>query len=120
MNEALRIEWCKVRARAQRWQEECILLAEEMRRVIAFHQYHADLWRICANFDISRGATAYAWRQEQTRFTLIAQCERAWKGVEGLVRTGKGVVFGRGIINRGTFAWLRSIQCQKCPFICQI
>ncbi|KAL4259471.1 CxC2-like cysteine cluster KDZ transposase-associated domain-containing protein [Pleurotus pulmonarius] len=38
MNEALRIEWCKARARAQRWQEECMLLWEEMRRVIEFHK----------------------------------------------------------------------------------
>ncbi|KAJ3503382.1 hypothetical protein NLJ89_g8461 [Agrocybe chaxingu] len=33
---ALRIEWCKARARAHRWQEECVLLAEEMRRVYLF------------------------------------------------------------------------------------
>ena len=29
---ALRVEWCKACARAHRWQEECLLLHEEMRR----------------------------------------------------------------------------------------
>ncbi|KDQ23111.1 hypothetical protein PLEOSDRAFT_1017784, partial [Pleurotus ostreatus PC15] len=44
MNEALRIEWCKTRARAQRWQEECVLLGEEMRRVLEFHRWQAKEW----------------------------------------------------------------------------
>ncbi|KAF9500322.1 hypothetical protein BDN71DRAFT_1427562 [Pleurotus eryngii] len=30
MNEALQIEWCKACTKAQQWQEECILLWEEM------------------------------------------------------------------------------------------
>ncbi|KAJ3513191.1 hypothetical protein NLJ89_g3086 [Agrocybe chaxingu] len=42
---ALRIEWCKARARAHRWQEECVLLAEEMRRVIAFFQWQCQWWK---------------------------------------------------------------------------
>lgn len=41
---ALRIEWCKARARAHRWQEECILLAEEMRRVIEFFKWDSGVW----------------------------------------------------------------------------
>lgn len=40
----LRIEWCKARARCHRWQEECLLLAEEMRRVKAFFQWEASMW----------------------------------------------------------------------------
>ncbi|KAJ6554112.1 hypothetical protein B0H10DRAFT_2241606, partial [Mycena sp. CBHHK59/15] len=34
MNEALRVEWAKTRARAMRWHEEVDLLEEEMRRVL--------------------------------------------------------------------------------------
>ncbi|EAU83273.2 hypothetical protein CC1G_12790 [Coprinopsis cinerea okayama7 len=40
----LRLEWCKTRARAHRWQEECMLLAEEMRRVLAFWNHEIDTW----------------------------------------------------------------------------
>ena len=38
---ALRVKWCKARARASRWSEECKLIEEEMCRVIAFHIYQA-------------------------------------------------------------------------------
>ncbi|KAJ8703478.1 hypothetical protein PTI98_002100 [Pleurotus ostreatus] len=92
MNEALRIEWCKARARAQRWQEECILLQEEMRRVIAFHEYYGDLWKTRAEMVTAKGTQAYAWRQRQTRLTLIAHCKRTWTGVEAFVRAGEGEV----------------------------
>ncbi|KAF9492528.1 hypothetical protein BDN71DRAFT_1483780 [Pleurotus eryngii] len=45
---AIRIEWCKARARAHRWQEECILLQEEMRRVKEFHRWQAGIWKVWA------------------------------------------------------------------------
>jgi hypothetical protein len=41
---ALRVEFCRVRARAHRWQEECLLLAEEMGRVERFWGWDADRW----------------------------------------------------------------------------
>jgi hypothetical protein len=41
---ALRIEFCRTRARAHRWQEECILLAEEMMRVEQFWAWDAARW----------------------------------------------------------------------------
>ncbi|KAF9500747.1 hypothetical protein BDN71DRAFT_1567169, partial [Pleurotus eryngii] len=66
MNEALRIEWCKARARAQQWQEECILLHEEMTCVIKFHQWQADTWETRTIEATSEGHKAYAWRQRQT------------------------------------------------------
>lgn len=75
MNEALRIEWCKARARAQRWQEECILLWEEMRRVVDFHQWQAGIWETRANEAASRGACAYFWRQRDARLMLVARCK---------------------------------------------
>ncbi|KAF6763520.1 hypothetical protein DFP72DRAFT_986476 [Ephemerocybe angulata] len=40
----LRIEWCKSRARAHRWQEECHLLAEEMRRTAVFLKSEENGW----------------------------------------------------------------------------
>lgn len=41
---ALRAEWCKARARARRWSEEVDLLLEEMRRVIAYHEWECARW----------------------------------------------------------------------------
>ncbi|KAF8868999.1 hypothetical protein BD779DRAFT_1458588, partial [Infundibulicybe gibba] len=40
----LRIEWCKSKARADRWSEEVELLGEEMRRVCAFFESRAAEW----------------------------------------------------------------------------
>lgn len=90
MNEALRIEWCKARARAQRWQEECILLWEEMRRVIDFHQWQAGIWEMRANEVTSPGARAYAWRQRHTRLMLVARAKTHWSDVEQQLQSGEG------------------------------
>ncbi|KAF6745177.1 hypothetical protein DFP72DRAFT_769389, partial [Ephemerocybe angulata] len=42
---ALRVEFCRTRARAHRWEEECLLLAEEMRRVTRFWEWDAARWK---------------------------------------------------------------------------
>ncbi|KAJ7147717.1 hypothetical protein C8R43DRAFT_1129633 [Mycena crocata] len=44
MNEALRIEWAKTRARFMRQEEQLNLLEEEMRRILAFLDWEADWW----------------------------------------------------------------------------
>ncbi|KAG2120466.1 uncharacterized protein F5147DRAFT_766387 [Suillus discolor] len=36
LQDCLWVEWCKARARASRWSEECSLLIEEMQRVLVF------------------------------------------------------------------------------------
>ncbi|KAG5220403.1 CxC2 domain-containing protein [Salix suchowensis] len=89
---ALRIEWCKSRARAQRWQEECVLLQEEMRRVIQFHQSTANQWLTRANEAETEGARAYAWRQQAVRETLLTMCRETWKDVGQFVEMGEGAV----------------------------
>lgn len=86
---ALRIEWCKARARARRWEEECSLLVEEMRRVLQFWKWEVDGWMGRAEGtgfeDMSpaavEGRRAYAFRQAAIRMSLIAHCSRAWKDV---------------------------------------
>ncbi|KAF8874974.1 hypothetical protein BD779DRAFT_1613491 [Infundibulicybe gibba] len=86
MQEGLRIEWCKARARAHRWQEECILLQEEMWRVKAFFRWEIDQWQIRAdvemNNDGAEGRRAYALRQANIRSLMLARCEKTWKNVE--------------------------------------
>jgi hypothetical protein len=42
---ALRIEFCTTRARAHWWQEECLLLEQEMIRVERFWRWDASRWR---------------------------------------------------------------------------
>ncbi|KAF8078862.1 hypothetical protein FPV67DRAFT_1558069 [Lyophyllum atratum] len=86
--EALRIEWCKSRARAHRWQEECLLLEEEMRRVILFFAHQEARWNHRAaestlgiDSRTTSGMRAYALRQAALRRRMIAACEEAWKGI---------------------------------------
>ncbi|CAA7268742.1 unnamed protein product [Cyclocybe aegerita] len=82
---ALRIEWCKARARAHRWQEECVLLAEEMRRVIAFFQWQCRWWKAhmsnlsSTDDTLTEGRYAYAMRQANMRDEIGAHCEREWE-----------------------------------------
>ncbi|KAK0237943.1 hypothetical protein EDD85DRAFT_921417 [Armillaria nabsnona] len=63
LQEALRIEWCKSRARAQRWQEECELLTEEIHRVKVTFQFYNNVWNDRARKVDLPGAKAYALKQ---------------------------------------------------------
>ena len=45
VDDSMRVEWGKARARAHRWTEETVLLQEEMRRVVAFFEWKARWWR---------------------------------------------------------------------------
>ncbi|KAG1877410.1 hypothetical protein F4604DRAFT_1880388 [Suillus subluteus] len=73
LSEALRIEWCKSRARAHRWAEEVELLQEEMRRVASFLSWHAGWWEEQANRRTvlaapeQEGIEGYAKRQATLR-----------------------------------------------------
>lgn len=90
----LRIEWCKARARAMRWSEEVLLLVEEMRRIIAYHTWHADWWeqQAVACTDLSpeeaEGAIAYAFRQSHIRLAIRDYCLKSWANVEEYVALG--------------------------------
>lgn len=89
---ALRIEWCKSRARAQRWQEECILLKEEMQRIIRFHIWEAETWTARAREATSPGACAYAWRQNAARLHLASTCTHTWRNLAAYLEMGEGAV----------------------------
>lgn len=83
----LRIEWCKARARSMRWSEEVLLLLEEMRRVMAYHAWHANWWEDLAfeKSDLSppseEGHAAYAFRQAGVRLAMRSECEHLWRNV---------------------------------------
>ncbi|KAG6818624.1 hypothetical protein H0H93_003377 [Arthromyces matolae] len=100
--EALRIEWCKARARAHRWQEECMLLNEEMRRILAFFTYQEQLWAARAtkqyphvDATVSTGFRAYAWRQSTIRQQLRTLYDRTWLNMSFRLTSGVGAQVGK-------------------------
>ncbi|KAK7002031.1 hypothetical protein R3P38DRAFT_3609029 [Favolaschia claudopus] len=71
LEDGLRIEWTKARARARRWQKEVALLEEEYRRVLISFEHEAAGWEERAkNIPVgtvevgyAQGAVAYALKQ---------------------------------------------------------
>ncbi|TDL13692.1 hypothetical protein BD410DRAFT_686190, partial [Rickenella mellea] len=87
MNDALRIEWCKARARLDRWTEEVDILREEMRRVESYLQHRAAWWtnRTQIFAGVSRadpqfllGAIAYSRKQAALQTALAARFAKLW------------------------------------------
>jgi hypothetical protein len=93
--EALQIEWCRSRARANRWSEEVTLLTEEMRRVLAFFASKANWWHDRASKrdgvrdDLCEGLSAYATRQASLYHALKIACKVNWIGVQKRVLEGE-------------------------------
>ncbi|KAG2101317.1 uncharacterized protein F5147DRAFT_812283 [Suillus discolor] len=91
LSDAMRIEWCKARARAHRWSEEVELLQEEMRRVLAFFDWHAAWWveratsKTWLGLIENEGAVAYAHRQAAIRRMMRDHCSSIWSVVPGLI-----------------------------------
>ncbi|KAG2133551.1 uncharacterized protein EDB93DRAFT_1242852 [Suillus bovinus] len=73
LSEALRIKWCKSRARANCWDEEVELLQEEMRHVVSFLSWHAGWWEEQASWRMAlatpeqEGVRGYARHQAALR-----------------------------------------------------
>ncbi|KAJ6484089.1 hypothetical protein C8R45DRAFT_1214949 [Mycena sanguinolenta] len=95
MNEAVRIEWAKTRARAMRWAEEVDLLEEEMRRIEAFLRWRAEWWmtrvdrRQLPAGPQREGEAAYAIRQAGIHATLATEFVMQWEGLADLIRRGR-------------------------------
>jgi len=95
-----------VRARAHRWQEECLLLQEEMRCILAYFKWDVSRWKSLAeDLPIIRvgnhgdqlsaieklvdkehrlliaGKRAYALHQAEIRDALRKHCEMKWIGL---------------------------------------
>ncbi|TFK74082.1 hypothetical protein BDN72DRAFT_914121 [Pluteus cervinus] len=91
----VRIEWCKSRARAHRWQEECYLLQEEMWRVKAYFKYRSQEWRAAAATPHNiknEGRRAYAIRQAAIFDSLYIRCISVWSECEGYLTMGDDTV----------------------------
>ncbi|EDR02655.1 uncharacterized protein LACBIDRAFT_308169 [Laccaria bicolor S238N-H82] len=61
------VEWAKARAQMKRWNEELMLVQEEMRRVIAYHKWRADC-----------GISGYTYKQADICECLAVQCAVHW------------------------------------------
>ncbi|THU79838.1 hypothetical protein K435DRAFT_696936, partial [Dendrothele bispora CBS 962.96] len=100
MQDALRIGWCKARARALQYQEECLLLQEEMRRVLATYDFEADVWGKCANnqptttlpLEYWEGRRAYAEYQRSIRLKMSAECQKKWEKLPQNFLSGEGAI----------------------------
>lgn len=109
---ALRIEWCRSRARAMRFSEEVELLNEEMRRVLAFLEWEACRWEeratervwmqvpattvdtttsatmpVSPEGALNEGLRAYAQRQAAIRRKLFTRFSEQWHDVPTFIRS---------------------------------
>lgn len=86
------MEWCKARARHNRWSEEIHLLLEEMQRVLKFLDWQAEQWDSRGSSGMQpneeEGFVAYARRQAHTRRRLAAVFKESWRKVPDLVASG--------------------------------
>lgn len=93
---ALRIQWCKARARAMRWSEEVLILREEMRRVLAFLTWHAVWWdqqvqrRTGLSLEAAEGVAAYAYKQASIRRKIRSSFDTLWRSSWASLDQGVG------------------------------
>ncbi|KAK0494247.1 hypothetical protein EDD18DRAFT_1107274 [Armillaria luteobubalina] len=78
LQEALCIEWCKSRARAQHWQEECELLVEEIRCVKVTFQFYEKVWKDRAERVDLSSARAYTLKQAALWQELEKSAAEQW------------------------------------------
>ncbi|KAG6809044.1 hypothetical protein H0H92_001819, partial [Tricholoma furcatifolium] len=87
LNEGIRLEWLKARARAERWKEEICLVKEEMRCVLEYSQWKAAWWkeqgrkRVGSSTVLAEGLLAYATEQANVEEARVRACELRWKDV---------------------------------------
>ncbi|TDL14820.1 hypothetical protein BD410DRAFT_845698 [Rickenella mellea] len=92
----MRVEWVKSKARAERWDEEVTLVAEEMRRTLAFLEWRAKWWEgqvhrrslvvgdiqppqvRPATADLFSGLRAYALKQAAIQHALARRFAVLW------------------------------------------
>jgi hypothetical protein len=92
--DALRVEWCKSRARAMRFTEEVELLQEEMMRVLRFLEWQEAWWRIkgqCEGWGTMdslriEALRGYAERQAALRRELRVNFSNMWRNLPEFVQ----------------------------------
>ncbi|KIJ04284.1 hypothetical protein PAXINDRAFT_94870 [Paxillus involutus ATCC 200175] len=93
---AIRIEWCKARARAHRWAEEVELLFEEKRRTLKYLRWAGNWWyekavnMTTTDTTLAEGLRAYAGRQAALRRELAQSFEHTWRDTQRLLDIADG------------------------------
>ena len=84
-NDSMRVEWAKVMARAARWNEELLIVQEEIRRVLAFFSWKSSWWvdqaeRRMVDDDpaLVNGIQAYAHKQAALQIQMAERCVSHW------------------------------------------
>lgn len=83
-NDTMRVEWAQMRARKCRWNEELLIIQEEMRRVLSYFEWRADWWleqenrRKSADLSLLSGVSAYAHKQATLCRRMAARCASFW------------------------------------------
>ncbi|THU93770.1 hypothetical protein K435DRAFT_799447 [Dendrothele bispora CBS 962.96] len=87
--DAICVEWCKSRARLQRWREEVLLLTEELGRMTDYALWKAEWWfqRFVGKEgmkgadidpDLAEGLNSYAWQQANFQSQAAEQTLDKW------------------------------------------
>ena len=86
VNEDMRTEWAQCVARADRWDEEVVLLQEEMRRVVHFLEWKSKDWVSRADVragvvtpQVYSGLSAYAHKQSSIFRNLAVRFCQDWR-----------------------------------------
>jgi hypothetical protein len=83
-NHSMRTEWAQTRARMCRWNEELLIIQEEMRRVLAYFEWKSSWWLEQANRrsslepSVQSGVVAYAHKQSSLSLRMAARCAAHW------------------------------------------
>ncbi|KAF8145245.1 hypothetical protein K438DRAFT_1501614, partial [Mycena galopus ATCC 62051] len=87
---ALRVEWCKAYARMRRWNEDVVLVEEEMRRTLEYGHWMAAEWAARAGVratdvdaKLREGLAAYAREQHEREMTTCGELTAKWAGIRG-------------------------------------
>ena len=83
LNKSMRAEWAKTRACMSQWNEELLLVQEEMRRVLAYHKWKASWWHTrsalrTGDASILSGISGYANKQAAISEHIGNQCASYW------------------------------------------
>jgi len=83
-NGTMQVEWSKSRARMQRWNEELLIVQEEMRRAIVYLNWKAAWWRERSSLrdhvdgTILSGISGYAHKQAAICSRMAEKCAVYW------------------------------------------
>ena len=83
-NDSMHVEWAKARAHMKRWDEELLIVQEEMRQVIVYHEWKAAWWRDRSSLRndndlaILNGVSGYAYKQAAICARMAEQCALHW------------------------------------------